>query len=68
MTKMAAMPIYGKTLLNISSGTSWPISMKLGMSQLGLLPIIICSYDDPGMALTYFYHKVKFGNIGFSIG
>ena len=25
-----------------------------------------CSNDDPGVTLTYF--KVKFGNIGFSIG
>ena len=30
MTKMAAMPIYGKTPSK-SSGTSGPISTKLGM-------------------------------------
>ena len=32
MTKMAAMPIYGKNPSNIFfSGTGGPISMKLGM-------------------------------------
>ena len=32
MTKMAAMPIYGKNLLKIFySGTGRPISTKLGM-------------------------------------
>ena len=31
MTKMAAMPIYGKNQLEIFSGTCRPISMKLGM-------------------------------------
>ena len=31
MTKMAAMPIYGKNPSNIFSGTGGPISKKLGM-------------------------------------
>ena len=31
MTKLAAMPIYDKMPAKISSGTSWQISMKLGM-------------------------------------
>ena len=31
MTKMAAMPIYGKNLKKIFSGTGGPISTKLGM-------------------------------------
>ena len=31
MTKMAAMPIYGKNLSKIFSGTAGQISMKLGM-------------------------------------
>ena len=52
MTKMAAMPIYGKNPLKIFSGTGRPISMKLGMSDLK--PIIVCSNDDPGVTLTYF--------------
>ena len=28
--------------------------MKLGIYHLGLLPIIICSNDDPEVTLTYF--------------
>ena len=31
ITKMAAMPIYGKKHKKIFSGTGGPISMKLGM-------------------------------------
>ena len=36
--QMAAMPICGKNLSNIFSGTSGPISMKLEMLHFGLLP------------------------------
>ena len=55
MTKMAAMPIYGKNPSQIFfSGTSKLISMKLGVKHRGLLPIIVCSNDDPGETLTYF--------------
>ena len=55
MTKMAAMPIYGKNPLKIFfSGTGRPISTKLGMKHWGLQHIIICSNDDPGVTLTYF--------------
>ena len=28
--------------------------MKLGMYNRGLLPIIVCTNDDPGVNLTYF--------------
>ena len=31
VTKMAAMPIYGKTLKIFFSRTTWEISLKLGM-------------------------------------
>ena len=44
-----------------------PISTKLGMYHRGLLPIIVCINDDPGVTLTFFYGIVKFGNLGFSI-
>ena len=37
MTKMAAMPIYGKNTLKVFfSGTTGQISMKLGMKHWGL--------------------------------
>ena len=56
MTKMAATPIYVKTLQIFFSGTSGPISTKLCMNHRKLLPIIVCSNDDPGLTfkLTYF--------------
>ena len=77
MTKMATMTIYGKNpSKTFFSGTSGPIALKLGMQHLGLWPFIICSNDDPGMALSYFMprsnlvsyvfvgEKVKFLAIG----
>ena len=55
MTKMAAMPIYGKNPSKIFfTGITRPISMKLSMKHRGLLPIIVCTNDDPGVTLTYF--------------
>ena len=68
MTKMAAMPIYGKNLSKIFfSGTGKPISMKFGMKHWGLLPIIVCSDNDPEVTLTYFTARSNFGNLGFSM-
>ena len=52
MTKMAAMPIYGKKPSKIFSWTDRPISTKLGMKHQGLQPIIVCS-NDPVVTLTY---------------
>ena len=60
MTKMATMPIYGKNPSKIFSRTSGPISMKHGMYHWGLLSIIICSNDDPGLTLTYFTARSNF--------
>ena len=55
MTKMAAMPIYGKNPSKIFfSGTSGPIYPKLSMYYWRLGPIINCSNDEPGMTLTHF--------------
>ena len=55
MTKMAAMPIYGKNLSKIFfSRTGGPIFTKLGMKHWGLLAIIVYINDDPGVTLTYF--------------
>ena len=55
MTKMAAMPIYGKNPSKIFfSRTGRPIFRKLGMWHQGLQPIVNCSNDDPGVTLTYF--------------
>ena len=52
MTKMAAMPIYGKKIF--FSGTKRPITLKFGMRHWLLEYYQICSNDDPGLTLTYF--------------
>ena len=57
MTKMTAMPIYGKNHSKIFlTGTGGTISTKLGMYFWGLLPIIVYENND----LDPFYAKVKF--------
>ena len=53
INKMAAMPIYGKTSSKIFfSGTSGPISMKLGMKYYN-----VYINHDPVMTLTYFTER-----------
>ena len=55
MTKMAAMPIYGKNLKKSSSPEPkgwWP--WNFGMQHRVLEYYQICSNDDPGLTLTYF--------------
>ena len=42
MTKIAAMPIYGKNPLKY-----YPEPKGLGKKQLGCRSYQICSYDDP---------------------
>ena len=55
MTKMAAMPIYGKNPSKIiSSRTSGPISTKLGMKHRWLKHYNVYINRDPVMTLTYF--------------
>ena len=54
MTKVAAMPIYGKNLKNIFSGTKRPMNLNLGMHHRVLEYYQVCSNDDPGLTLTYF--------------
>ena len=60
MTKMAAMPIYGTNTSKIFfTRTAGPISTKLGVQHGGLLPIIVCTNDDPGVTLTYFTARLN---------
>ena len=54
MTNMAAIPIYGKYLLNIFSGTKQPVTLKVGMQHRVRKYYQVCSNDDPGLTLTYF--------------
>ena len=55
MTKMAAMPIYDKIPSKFFfSGTTGPISTKLGMKHLGLEYHNVFINYDLWMTLTYF--------------
>ena len=55
MTKMAAMPIYGKNPSKFSfSGTTGPISTKLGNKHRGLEYYNVFINYDLWMTLTYF--------------
>ena len=53
MTKMAAMPIYGKDLLKIFSRTSRPVTLGLGMYHWGCGTYQVCSNDNTKLTLTY---------------
>ena len=55
MTKMAAMPIYGKNTSKIFfSESGEPISKKLGMKHQWLKHYNVYINHDPVVTLTYF--------------
>ena len=54
ITKMAAMPIYGKNIKKSSSPELRPMALKLSMPHRVLEHYQVCSNDDPGFTLTYF--------------
>ena len=55
MTKMAAMPIYGKSTLEIFfPGATGLILMELYMKHQRPKPIIVYTNYDPRLTLTYF--------------
>ena len=55
MTKVAAMPKYGKNLKQIVfSGTKRPMTLKVGMQHWVHKYYQFCSNDAPVMTLTYF--------------
>ena len=61
ITKMAAMPIYGKNLSEIFfSRTGGPMILKLGMQHWGLKLYKVCINGDPGLTLTYFTARSNF--------
>ena len=69
MTKIAAMPIYGKNPSKIFfSRTKEPMILWLGMWHWGLEPIIVCSNDDPRLTLTYFTARSNFVSYAFIWG
>ena len=54
MTKMAAMPIYGKNLFFYLLRNQKPMALKLGVHNRVLEYYQVCSNYDPGLTLTYF--------------
>ena len=69
MTKLAAMPIYGKNLKKIfCSGTKRQMTLKLGMQHLVLEYYQVYSNDDPGLTLTNFTTRSNLGPLCFCIG
>ena len=61
MTKMAAMPIYGKNPSKIFfPGTTWLMLVKLCMKHQRPKPIIFCSNYDPGLTMTVFMARSNF--------
>ena len=54
MTKMAAMPIYGKNLKNLLHRDQKTDALKLGMQHRALVYYQVYSNDDPGLTLIYF--------------
>ena len=60
MTKMAAMPIYGKNLLKIFfSRTRRPMTLGLCMKHWGCWAYQVCS-NDPRLTLTYLTSRLNF--------
>ena len=68
MTKMAAMPIYGKNPSEIFSRTKGPLTCGLVCSNGALGPIIVCSNDDPRLTLTYFTTRSNLVSYAFIWG
>ena len=61
ITKMAAMPIYGKKpLKTIFPGNTRQLLMKICIKHQRPKPFIICANYDPGLTLTYFTARSNF--------
>ena len=69
MTKMAAMPIYGKNPSKIFfSGTGGPISKKLGVKHLWLKYYNVYINHDPVMTLAQFMARSTWVDHAFKWG
>ena len=61
LTKIASMPIYGKTIKKIFfSGTIWLMTLKIDMQHRVLEYYQVYSNDDPGLTMTYFTARSNF--------
>ena len=54
MTKMAAVPVYGKKPLKLFSENTRPMTFELGIHHLGCRPYKVCSDGDPRLRIIYF--------------
>ena len=59
MTNIASIPIYGKNLKKIFSGTKRLMNWKVGVQHWVLEYYQVCSNNDPGLTLTYFMAVLK---------
>ena len=65
MTKMAAIPICGKTLKIFCPLTSGPLLTKLVMKHQRLKPIIFYSHHNPELTLTYLTARLNFETLAY---
>ena len=69
MTKMAAMPIYGKNLKkSFFSRTRSPMILKLGMKHRGFKLYKVYINDGPRLTLTYFLARSNWVTCTFEWG
>ena len=54
MTKMTAMPIYGKTLKNLLLWNQKADDLESWFAASGARVVVFLFNDDPGLTLTYF--------------
>ena len=62
MTKMAAMPIYGKNLLIIFSGTNGTIALEPGIERRAPKNNQEYATDELGLSLTFLWRGQIWGN------
>ena len=65
MTKMIAMPIYGKNFKNFSYRFNCPMFIKLGMGHYVLKLYKVYINDDPVLTLTHFNTMSNLAKLGF---
>ena len=57
MTKIAAMPIYGKSLKNLLLWHQKADDLESWYAALVLENYYVCSNDDPGLTMAYFTRR-----------
>ena len=65
MAKMATMPIYGKTPLNLLLWNRWADFQETWYVALGTPAHYSYSNDDPGVTLAYFMARSNLVTLAF---